>query len=153
MSLVHEQLYMSENLSSIDFRESIDRLINKLFKPRSVSGGVSFHLQIDSIHLPIHLSIPLALIVNELIINALKHAFPGDSKGKIGIALHAGKGKNIELTVQDNGVGLPPSVRLGKTKTTGLHLVNLLVEQIEGSVTVRRKNGTAFKIVFPFENP
>jgi two-component sensor histidine kinase len=152
MSLIHEQLYMSENLSSISIRESIDSLINKLFKPRSVSGGVSFQLQIENIRLPIHISIPLALIVNELVTNALKYAFPGDPKGKIRIALHAGNGKTVELTVQDDGVGLPPSVRPGKTKTVGLHLVNLLVEQIDGSVTVQRKNGTAFKIVFPFEN-
>jgi two-component sensor histidine kinase/CheY-like chemotaxis protein len=151
MSLVHEQMFIAENISGIHFRESIEILIGKLFKAQSVAMGVSFRLEIDDVFLPIHISIPLALAVNELITNALNYAFPDGRKGEIRIGLHPAKGKSYEFFVQDDGVGLPGSIRVEKTKTVGLHLIHLLTQQIEGSVSVRRRKGTAFRIVFPFE--
>ncbi|HEX9934357.1 MAG TPA: histidine kinase dimerization/phosphoacceptor domain -containing protein [bacterium] len=153
MSLVHEQLYLSENLSSINFKESIEGMINKLFKPYLLSAGISMKLQIEDVFLPINISIPLSLIVNELIDNAIKYAFPDSRKSTILVALRPSGKKSYEIVVQDNGVGLPASIRLEKTKTMGLHLVNLLVQQIEGKARIQRKNGTAFKIEFPFQNP
>jgi two-component sensor histidine kinase len=151
MSLVHEQMFISENLSNINFRESLEGIIGKLFESNSGSSGVSIQVQMDDVMLPIHLSIPLALIVNELIANALKYAFPAGQKGRILITLNRGRGQSYEFAVHDNGVGLPASIRHDKAKTTGLHLVNLLTQQIDGSVSVQRKNGTSFKITFPFE--
>jgi two-component sensor histidine kinase len=94
---------------------------------------------------------PLALIVNELVANALQHAFPEGRKGQIRLLLHPAARNSFEFVVMDDGIGLPNSIDMENTKGFGLHLVSMLVRQIDGTVVINRKKGTSFKILFPFE--
>jgi PAS domain S-box-containing protein len=151
MSLVHEHLYLSRNLSSINFSESAQSLIHKLIDSHEVRGRVSVHLEMKDVSLPIGISIPLALIVNELVANALQHAFPEGRKGQIRLLLHPAARNSFEFVVMDDGIGLPNSIDMENTKGFGLHLVSMLVRQIDGTVVINRKKGTSFKILFPFE--
>jgi two-component sensor histidine kinase len=90
------------------------------------------------------------LILNELISNALKHAFPGDRHGELQIIIHEPKNTEIEIVIRDNGLGLPDDVDIHQPRTAGLHLVNGLVKnQLDGQIEVRRDNGTEIRIKFP----
>lgn len=98
----------------------------------------------------INKAIPCGLILNELISNALKHAFPGDRRGELQIIIRETKNTEIEIVVRDNGLSLPDDVDLHQPRTVGLHLVNGLVKnQLDGQMEVRRDNGTEFRIKFP----
>ena len=95
-------------------------------------------------------AIPCGLILNELISNALKHAFPGDRPGKLQITIGETKETEIEFVVRDNGLGLPDDVDIHQPLSVGLHLVNGLVKnQLDGRMEVRRDSGTEFRITFP----
>ena len=149
MALIHEKLYKSENLAEIDFREYVRTLISVLFH----SHGVTTHkvepkIEIEDVLLSVDTAIPCGLIINELVSNCLKHAFPGDRKGEITIGLRAVNGA-LELLVSDNGVGLPDDIDFKNTETLGLRLVTILAEdQLKGKILVDRRNGTAFRITF-----
>ena len=150
MALIHEKLYQSSDLARIDFSEYIESLSHELYRAYGIDPDrITMRLSMESIPLGIDKAIPCGLIVNELITNALKHAFPEETEGEIIISL-ADKGKGvIELIISDNGIGVPPSIDLSTTKTLGLYIVHILAEdQLEGSVTLDRTKGTAFKITF-----
>ena len=98
----------------------------------------------------INKAIPCGLILNELISNVLKHAFPGDGPGELRIIIHETKNTEIEIIVRDNGIGLSDDVDIHQPGTVGLHLVNGLVKkQLDGQIEVRRDNRTEFRIKFP----
>ena len=92
-------------------------------------------------------AIPLGLIINELVTNSVKYAFP-DGTGTISVSIKAGDGESV-LVVADDGVGLPEDVELENTDTLGLSLVSILTAQLDGTLTIRRDNGTEFRISFP----
>ena len=94
---------------------------------------------------------PCGLIVNELLSNALKHAFPDGRQGEIDIALKPGRGETIELMVCDTGVGLPEGLDVAKTETLGLTIVNALIEQLNAEMVLRRAQGTCYRISFERE--
>jgi two-component sensor histidine kinase len=98
---------------------------------------------------PIDVAIPLGLILNELVSNALKHAFPGERKGSIDVLLCEAGQERITLTVRDDGIGLPAGVRPGETQSLGLELVATLIDQLDAELTVLRSDGTEFRISFP----
>lgn len=155
MSLVHEKLYLSRDLSRVDFQDYLTTLTDNLYKSYNVSlSKVALDLDVGGILLGIDTAIPCGLIVNELITNSLKYAFPGERKGEIRVALRqAGAGERgesqYELTVRDDGVGIPEDVQLRGVKTLGLYLVTTLVEhQLQGSIHLHRTAGTRFDIVF-----
>ena len=145
MALVHERLYRSHNLSSIDFGEYLQGEIGEL---RLAFGriGVTLSLDAESIPLPIELAIPIGLIVNELVINAFKHAFPADRQGRISVSLHRRDTSTVALEVRDDGVGLPDEVKLVKATSMGLSLVRDLVQQIGGTVTYSQVEGSTFVV-------
>jgi two-component sensor histidine kinase len=150
MALIHENLYKSENLASIDPKGYIKSLVDDLIKSYGVTHIVS-KIEAGDISLGIDIAIPCGLIINELVSNALKHAFP-DRRGEITVSLRSNN-ENIELIVRDNGVGIPEDVDFRKTETLGLSLVSILAEgQLDGTVTVTREGGTAFYITFPFRD-
>jgi two-component sensor histidine kinase len=98
----------------------------------------------------INKAIPCGLILNELISNALKHAFPGDRQGELQIIMRKTKNTEIEIVVSDNGLSLPDNVDIHQSRTVGLYLVNGLVKnQLDGQIEVRRGTGTEFRIKFP----
>jgi len=157
MALIHEKLYQSKDLARIDFSDYIRSLTNNLFSIYRVGmEAINIKLDLDEFYLDINTAIPLGLIVNELISNSLKYAFHeerawgegGKSQGEIRISLRSDNEGRTKLVVCDNGVGLPKDLDFRKTKSLGLQLVNDLVEQIDGSIELQKRGGTAFKITF-----
>jgi PAS domain S-box-containing protein len=166
MSLIHEELYKTGEIGdfeTFDFKAYLQKLANELFRSYVV-GDQDIHLKLDieSIYLGMDTGIPLGIIINELVSNSLKHAFPA-GRGEIKIRLHriesgkikgedkgAGRHETSEflLIVSDNGVGLPEKIDFRRTSSLGLQLVNILVEQIEGSIELLRGAGTEFRIKF-----
>jgi len=157
MALIHEKLYHSKDLARIDFSDYIRSLTNNLFSIYRVGmEAINIKLDLDEFYLDINTGIPLGLIVNELISNSFKYAFHeerawgegGKSQGEIRISLRSDNEGRTKLVVRDNGVGFPKDLDFRKTKSLGLQLVNDLVEQIDGSIELQRRGGTAFKITF-----
>jgi len=154
MALIHERLYESENFSSINAGEYIRDLSQHLFSSYAVdTTRISLNIDAGHICLEINRAIPCALIINELISNSLKHAFPDGQRGEISIRVSSGKDR-ITLEVADNGVGMPAGHDFRDTGTLGLQLVNLLAKQLSGSISfdVGHK-GTVAVISFPGPSP
>jgi len=149
MALVHERLYQSENLANIDFHEYITSLVRGLFRSYNATADmVSLVIEVEDVSLGVDAAVPCGLIINELVSNSLKHAFPGGRKGEIKIVLHS-VCEMVELTVADNGVGIPEDVDFRTTESLGLDLVTTLAEyQLGGEITLDRSEGTAFCITF-----
>jgi|WetSurSiteA1Bulk_404760.scaffolds.fasta_scaffold03267_3 PAS domain S-box-containing protein len=153
MALIHEKLYQSRDLTKIRMPDYIDSLIKEISEAYDTeSSQVVIRQSIEDISLKVDLVIPCGLIINELITNALKYAFPDGKKGEITIDL---KRKDtdtgqIELAVSDSGIGIPEEVDLKSSETLGVHLVTMLAEdQLGGTVTIGRKDGTTFILTFP----
>ncbi len=148
MALIHEELYQSENFVNIEFTDYIKGLISYLFSSyKTKLDTIKTDVQVENVILSIDKAIPCGLIINELISNSLKHAFPNGRKGQIKIKLTSDKQK-ISLTVEDNGQGLPEELQLKKTKTLGLQLVNTLTKQLKGTIKHQKTKGTKFSITF-----
>jgi two-component sensor histidine kinase len=96
----------------------------------------------------IETALPIGLIINELLTNAFKYAFPDGTPGRVRIFLQRGEGENCSLRVEDNGIGLPESYTADAEKSLGLYIVRLLAEQLDGSVEIIRNNGTTFRVGF-----
>ncbi len=150
MALVHERLYQSEDLSGVDAAEYFRDLVSYLHRSYgATSGQVSLNVDVAPVSLGIDVAIPCGLIISELISNALKHAFPDGRQGQILVYLRMGQDGRCTLVVSDDGIGLPEDLDLERTESLGLHLVNRLVAQLEGSIDLYRKGGTTHRITFP----
>ena len=155
MAIVHEKLYNSENLVKICFKDYIKDLANSLFLTYRCSKRIKLTKNIDNIFFDVNTAIPCGLIINELITNSLKHAFPGSSNStaknhrnkEINLKLNK-INNNFILIVSDNGVGLPENVNFKNTGSLGLRLVNSLVKQLEGTIELDKSEGTNFQITF-----
>jgi two-component sensor histidine kinase/putative methionine-R-sulfoxide reductase with GAF domain len=148
MSLAHERLYQSPDLAQIDFAEYIRDLVAHSFRSyRDRSALITLRIDADDVSPGLDTAIPCGLIINELVSNALKHAFPDNRKGEIRIGLHSENGQTI-LTVSDDGVGFPADLDFRDTDSLGLQLVTTLVEQLEGSIELDNREGTVFKVTF-----
>ncbi len=150
MSLIHETLYQSDNLAKIDSAVYIENLVNHLTLAYGTGEKhIDLHIDVEHIPMSIDTAIPCGLIINELVTNAYKHAFPGDREGKISIGLHQQDNNRITLTVADNGVGLPQDRDIANSSSIGLQLVDILTRQLEASVNIEREKGARFIINFP----
>ena len=150
MAIVHEKLYRSDDLSHIDFADYIESLTVHLFQFFSVEPhNVELLQETEAIALDISYAIPCGLILNELLSNALKHAFPDGRKGRITVGFRRRSDNLLEIYVRDDGVGFPAGLDFRKTTTLGLQLVNLLTGQIDGMLEKVGETGTEFRIVFP----
>jgi two-component sensor histidine kinase len=145
---IHELLYEAKDLSSIDFGEYLTRLAQDLdslyaaeFRPIRIT------VEANATGVDIGQAVPCALIVNELVMNAVKHAFPNTEPGRIEIRMRREEAGYV-LEVADNGIGLPADIDPSNSSTMGLQLVSLLTEQLHGSLAVRRDQGTRFEIRF-----
>ncbi|MBD2665957.1 two-component sensor histidine kinase [Richelia sinica FACHB-800] len=148
IALIHEKLYFSDNLAHIDFAQYITDLSSHLFYSYNISTSrIKMDIQVDHVNLDIEMAIPCGLIINELVSNALKYAFPNNCEGKIKIRLDKLEDKYI-LVVQDNGIGLPRDFDSKQAQTLGLTLVQGLVKQLKGSIEINSLPGAEFKIVF-----
>jgi len=151
MALVHEKLYQSEDMISVDFADYIQNLANYLFGAYSVGGkDISLKLDVDNVFLGMDTAVPLGIIINELVSNALKHAFSDRESGEICVCLKKEENGNcFSLTVRDNGRGFPEDIDFRETESLGLQLVINLVDQIEGSIELNTTGeGTEFRIRF-----
>ena len=146
MSLVHEKLYQSDSLSHIDLADYLRFLASQLFSYYSTdSRQVKLVVEIGKATIDINTAIPIGLIVNELVSNALKYAFPGDRKGVLVISGGL-EGELLTVSVKDDGVGMPPDYDWKNATSLGLRLVNILADQIDGTVVVKGDQGTTFII-------
>jgi PAS domain S-box-containing protein len=166
IALIHEKLYCSQNLAEIPFDEYLRALTANLFISHGVDAGrITSAFDLEAILFTIEKAIPLGLIVNELVTNALKHAFPAGRRGEIRIGLRGHlKGKTFvqdsdsgplyrvqvcELSVMDDGVGLPTAQVSGQEKTLGMKLVSMLAQQLQAELKVTSGPGTEFRLIFP----
>jgi PAS domain S-box-containing protein len=150
MSLVHEKLYQSKDLSTIDFKEYINDIAKGLFLSYGANKSkIALIMDINNISIDINTAIPCGLIINELVTNSLKHAFPDGKEGEIKIAIHSTNENTIELVVGDNGIGISEDVDFKTTESLGLQLVTMLSEnQLHGEIILDRSKGTEFTIKF-----
>ena len=148
MSRIHEKLYKSESLAAIDIGGYVREVVQGLAMAYS-RPDVSVRFGVDRLDLGLDLAVPLGLIINELVTNCYKYAFPAGRGGEITVGLRTGSDGGRVLTVIDNGVGLPASLDPRNPLTLGLNLVNILTEQISGTLTIGREGGTAYAITFP----
>lgn len=148
MAIIHENLYRTTNFSSIDFSSYLHNLSTNLISSYYVqTGEIKLEVEMEKIDLVLDQAIPCGLMVNELITNSIKYAFPDKRDGTIFIGL---KDVNnvIHLSIEDNGVGLPEGFDILKSDTLGLQLVATLVEQLDGEITVNNSHGTKYLITF-----
>ncbi len=150
MALVHEQLYGGEKFDSIDMKTYVTSLVTTIFNTYNVrSGHIELVINIPQVNIPLDKTVPLGLIFNELITNAIKYAFPsGNGIIKIDVTK---LDKSIEIIVADNGVGLPSNFTPEKVSSLGILLVNDLTEQLEGKFTFHNNNGAVFTLHIPID--
>ncbi len=149
MALVHEQLYQSKDLSSIDFKSYVEKLVRNLRASFDQSlQDIVIKIDIKDVYMDIDLAIPCGLIINELVSNAFKYAFTRDKKGILQIAMHP-KEDMIELMIKDNGIGIPENYETKEIKTLGVKLVqNLTEHQLSGKINMKQNHGTEYNICF-----
>ncbi|MGZ7107774.1 MAG: sensor histidine kinase, partial [Methanobacterium sp.] len=164
IALIHEKLYQSKDISKINFAEYIPQLASDLYRSYEISPFIDLEVKADDILLDINKALPCGLIINELITNSIKHAFPeiknykypGEisasnsnriKKGKININF-----SNIsdvyELNISDNGIGYPDNLDIEKTETLGLRLVNSLKGQLNSEIELKNNEGANFRLTF-----
>jgi two-component sensor histidine kinase len=153
VSLIHENLSETNNVRSIPAAEYIHRLSTRVFQAYTSPGGrVTLSIQADPVWVDVKNALPCGLIVNELLSNSLKYAFPGGQSGEITIALRATSEGHMLLIVRDTGVGFPAGVDFRHTDSLGLQLVCLLTEQLGGTIELERASGTQWTLRFPTPN-
>jgi len=151
MSAVHETLHGSKNLSEIDLKTYLSKITTSIFQTYSVTNRVKLTTDINGIPIRIDQANPIGLVINELISNSLKYAFPDESKGEITVSMKK-LDKELELIVMDDGVGISDGFDWKNSSSLGLKIVRTLVEnQLDGSIDMESKNGTKFTIKFNIE--
>jgi two-component sensor histidine kinase len=149
MALIHTQLYRKHSVDFIDMQKQIHDLYQNLRVLYPAGGQIRFHLDADNTHLSVTQALPCALIVNELLSNALKHAFSQRADGNIYISMKQPRMGKLHLCVSDDGCGLPAEMRMEKISSLGLKLVRVLVvDQLEGTLRVESAPGATFHIYF-----
>lgn len=149
MALVHEKIYRTEDLANINFKDYTTTLTESLFNNYNVNNNnIAIEVESEDLFLDIDTAIPLGLIINELVTNALKHAFKQIKEGEVKVSLHTFDKEKIKLIVRDNGAGFPEDFDFNKKKSFGLDIVRILAEQqLGGSITIKRSRGTEFHII------
>jgi len=145
MSLIHQKLYQSDDIGTIDLDIYLRELVSYLTDSFGSPANISIRLQLEKIKLSLAQAIPLGLIINEAVTNAFKYAFPDDRSGNITIELKQ-KGNHIELVIADNGIGMLNLRNDDLPKSFGLHLIQGLTTELEGSIRFENDNGTKMSI-------
>ena len=154
MALIHTQLYESGDLSELNMKEFVGTLSEELFRSYQVSDTkIARIVDVTDRKFPASVGIHVGLIINELLSNALRHAFGEGGEGKIEVSLTASEDGRVNLTVSDDGVGLPPGFDINESKTLGLRLVKILAEdQLQGTLEVTSDGGATFKMEFDLKD-
>jgi PAS domain S-box-containing protein len=149
MALLHERLYQSEKLSEIDCPQYVRELVSHLFLSYGVSSSrVGLNLEIDEIRMGIDAAVPCGLIINELVSNTLKHAFPEGRQGQVSVSMTRKSPQDVQLVVSDDGIGLDQDPHFGQSRSLGLRLVRILADQLGATVEVKSSGGTETCLVF-----
>jgi PAS domain S-box-containing protein len=152
IALIHEKLYQSKDYSRVPFSEYAKSLAQSIFVATGISpASVSLQLAMEEVSLGVDKAIPCGLILNELITNALKHAFPSPQKGTVTVALRRNPANCILFSVSDDGVGISETFDLRESSSLGLALVHTLVEQLDGKIEIFHDFGTTFLVTFPMD--
>lgn len=153
MALIHEKLYQSQDLARINFADYIQDLVTNLFYSYNVSSStITLKMNVEEVFLVIDAAIPCGLIINELISNSLKYAFPQTEPGEICIEFCSLEANLFTLTISDNGVGFAQNFDFQTTESLGLRLVKGLTHQLQGNIDFISQNGVKYKIIFPTKN-
>ena len=150
IALIHENLYQTNNISQINFAEYVQQLVVNLFYAYGVNSSViSLKVNVEDVLLSVDKAIPCGLIINELVSNCIKHAFPPGKSGEVCILLiRTNQNNKVILTVRDNGVGFPKNIDFRNPESLGLQLVNTLAAQIKGKIELNCNEITEFKLKF-----
>jgi PAS domain S-box-containing protein len=150
MALVHEKFYQAEELSEIDFGEYVEKLTQYIYQSYGdKTDRIKLRIKTDHVKLDMDTAMPSGLLVNEIVTNAYKYAFPGEMQGEIRIELMKQDGKVVFL-ISDNGIGLPEMISLEQSETLGMQLIQALTAQLDGELEVIREGGTTFRISFNY---
>lgn len=152
MALTHQLLYERKDISRLDLGDYLSRLVQSIRATyRAIGGRIALRLELDTapIHLDLDRTIPCGLLVNELVTNSFKHAFPAERPGEIVIELKGNGDGQITLSVADDGIGLPAGAEYANASSLGLQLVQLFVEQLNGDLHIERAGGTKLSVSFP----
>lgn len=152
LSLIHEKLYRTDDVTRIDMQEYIDSLARQIYMSMVIDeDAVKLELDIPQVMLHINYVIPCGLIINELLTNALKYAFPLNEKGTVSVSLREEQNKRYRITIKDTGAGLPDDFDIDMTSGLGMKVVQSLVSQIRGDLKINSDSGTEFSIIFEEE--
>jgi two-component sensor histidine kinase len=149
MAFLHEILYQSDSLEKIDFADYIRKLAAHLFISHGIGDRISLYLNLDKVYFHKDAVVPCGLILNELLSNIFKYAFPGEQTGEVRIELRGEPGGAARLLVADNGIGMPEGFDWAASRSLGLRLVRTLARQLEAVVEMKSAAGTVFAITFP----
>jgi two-component sensor histidine kinase len=148
MALIHEQLYQTKTFADVNLPEYLRQLSSQLFSSYQVRPNVRLETEIGDVRLGVDVAVPCGLILNELLSNSLKYAFPDDRPGVVSIELTRREDGSIVLVVADDGVGTPPEISFWSTRTLGLRLVRSLVRQLDGEIEREGPPGTRYRMRF-----
>jgi len=150
LALIHEMLYASDDLTRVDFHNYVSTLSHQMLRSSTANpNDVKIILNIKVATLGIDLAIPCALIINELLLNSLKHAFPDSRSGEITVEFDRSGAACYRLVVRDNGIGFPGDFDINATQSFGINLVKILTQQVRGTIKVDSHEGMSFTIIFP----
>ena len=153
MALIHQHLYRSTDMARINMQEYLLGLSSQLLASYSEQrDSISISVNAEEVEFTIETAVPFGLLINEIVSNSLKHGFPGGRKGKIEISLLKTNENEFELRYMDNGVGIPMNIVNGHVVSFGMHLIEMLVSQLEGRIELLSKGGTEYKINFRGSN-
>lgn len=148
MSFIHESLYKSKDFNEVNFAEYITNLSNNVFHTFiTITKNVNLQLELDNITLNLDQAIPCGLIINELITNAMKYAFVTQKEGILKVKLSEKEGK-IKISIEDNGIGMPKNFNVEEAESLGLQLVYTLIDQLDGTISLKEEKGTKYLITF-----
>jgi PAS domain S-box-containing protein len=149
LALAHERLCQSENLSRVNMDEYVASLVDHLFlTAKGIGERVNITKDVENVQVSLDKAVPLGFLINELVSNALRHGHPNQEKGLIDISLRTVSHDELELTVKDDGVGIPGNIDFENPQSFGLSLVNLFTQQLDGATELLRNGGTEFRIRF-----
>ena len=148
MALIHQKLYQQEEVSSVNIKEYIENLVGELSSSYGFHEKAEIKLDLVDISLDADTSLPLGLIINEVVSNAFKYAFQDIEKPILELKLIQNDAGKFNLSIKDNGIGLPESFKLEEAHSFGMRLVNILSKQIKGQLEVRNQEGLEYQLTF-----
>ena len=149
IAIMHESIYRSPDLISINMDEYIRTLMEKLFEAYKVDPeSITLEMDLDGVNLPVATAVPCGLIINEIATNSLKYAFPDGRRGRMALSFHQQDGDEYKMTISDDGIGFPEETEPGSTGSLGLKLVLAMAEQLSARVDMTTTGGASFIFVF-----